>query len=86
VPVAGGPRGCAGGARSDTERAALVHVGDRPTAGPDRMDVEHRREERVAADPGVKRGGLADRPVDDDPDVGGGAAHVERDQSISAGQ
>ena len=84
--VAGRPRARAGAARADAEGAAVVDVGDRAAAGADRVHVEHRHEQRVAADPGVPRGCLADAPLGDDPDVGRRAAHVERDQPAAAGR
>src|SRR4029077_622929 len=43
-----------------------------------------RREQRIAADPGVSRGSLGEAPIDDDPDVGRGAADIEGDQALFA--
>ena len=84
LAVAGRARARAGAARPDAERAALVDVRDRAAAGADRVDVDHRHEQRIAGDPGVARGGLADPVLRDDPDVGRGAADVERDQPLAA--
>ena len=58
VAVAGRAGVGARAARADAEGAALVDVGDRAAAGADRVHVEHRHEQRVAADPRVARRGL----------------------------
>ena len=84
VPVAGRAGIGARAARADAERAALVDVRDRAAAGADRVHVEHRHEQRVAADPRVARRGLGDPALGDDPDVGRRAAHVERDHAACA--
>ena len=86
LAVAAGPGRRARAARPDAEGAAFVDVGDRAAAGADRVDVDHRHEQRVAGDPGVARRGLADAALGDDADVGGRAAHVEGDQALAAGQ
>ena len=86
VAVAGGAGRGAGAARADAEGATFVDVRDRAAAGADRVHVEHRHEQRIAADPGVAGRRLADAVLGDDADVGGGAAHVERDQTPPSGE
>ncbi len=81
LPVRGGAGRGTGAARADAEGAALVDVGDRAAAGADRVDVDHRHEQRVAGDPRVAGRRLADPAIGDDADVGRGAADVERDQA-----
>ena len=87
APAIGGrARVGAGAARADAKGAAAVDIGDRAAAGADRVDVDHRRQHRIAADPGVAGGRLGKTPVDDDADIGRGAADIEGDQPIASGQ
>ena len=81
VPYAAGPGVGAGASWPDAERATRVAVGDRPAAGPDRVDVDHRHEQRVPRDRGVPRLRLDHPAFGDDADVGRGPAHVEGDQA-----
>ena len=77
-PVAGGARLRAGRGGTDHQRAAGVDPGDRSTAGPDRVDVERRHPDRVAADhPPRRRLGTA---AEHQAHVGRRAAHVEGDR------
>ena len=64
--------------------AAGIDPRDRAAAGADAGDVEAVEREPVAADAAAAhQRGLA---LDDQPDVGAGAAHVERDQVVAAEQ
>ena len=83
--VAGGAGLGARALRPHLEGAAGIGAGDAAAAGADGGDVDHRHEHRVAADPGVARGGLVVAAVDHDADVGAGAAHVEGDEAPPAG-
>ena len=67
------------------EGAARVGARDAAAAGADGRDVDHRHQHRVAADPGIARGRLAVAAVDDDADVGAGAADIEGDEAPAAG-
>jgi hypothetical protein len=75
-----------GAARADAKSAGAVDIGDRPAAGADRVDIDHRRQHRVSSDPCVSGRRLGKAPVDDDADIGRGAADVERDQPIALRQ
>ena len=79
--VAGGAGLGARALRPYLEGAARVDARDAAAARTDGRDVDHRHQHRVAADPGVARGGLAVAAVDHDADVGAGAAHVEGDEA-----
>ena len=57
-----------------------VDVGDRAAAGADGVDVDHRQPDGKVADP-ANRSIVANRAVDQ-ADVGGRAAHVERNDAI----
>ena len=71
----------AGALRSDLQRADLVAPGDRAAAGADLDHVDHRHHDRMAA--GIAADIIARRhgrlAVADQACLGGGAAHVERD-------
>ena len=71
---------------SDAEGAGAVAMGDRTAAGPDGVDVDHRHQNGKTADPGVARGRLGETAVDDDTDIGRGAADIEGDQPVAPGQ
>ncbi len=62
--------------------AALVDPGDRAAAGADRGDVETVQSDAVATDAAVHH--QRRRALDNQADVGAGAAHVERDQVLLA--
>ena len=71
----------AGALRADLERADVVDPGDRAAAGADLDHVDHRQHHRMAA--GIAADVIAGRQrrlaVADQARLGGGAAHVERD-------
>src|SRR5690606_16766357 len=67
----------AGAAGADLQRALRRPPRDRAAARPDGHDVDHRDLDGVAADRAL--GGEGRLPVQDDRDVGGGAAAVQRD-------
>jgi hypothetical protein len=75
-----------GTTRADAKSAGSINIGDRAAAGADRVDIDHRRQHRVAADPRVAGGSLGKTPVDDDADIGRGAADIEGDQAIASRQ
>jgi hypothetical protein len=75
-----------GTTRADAKSAGSINIGDRAAAGADRVDIDHRRQHRVAADPRVAGGSLGKTPVDDDADIGRGAADIEGDQPIAPQQ
>ena len=88
--VAGRPRAGAGAPRADAQRAARVDPRLAAAARADLDQVDHRRADRVAAAPALAErrhrlrahlhlGGEPQPPVLDQPDLGGGAAHVERE-------
>ena len=79
--VAGGAGLGARALGSHLEGAARVDPRDAAAARADGGDVDHRHQHRVAADPGIARGGLVVVAVDHDADVGAGAAHVEGDEA-----
>ena len=81
--VGGGAGHGAGAARPDAEGAAMIDVGDRAAAGADRVDVDHRQQQREAGDRGAARVGLGKAAVDDNADVGAGSADVEGDQACA---
>ena len=58
----------------------MIDIGDRAAAGADGVDVDHRQQQRKAGDRGAARVGLGVAAVDDDADVGAGAADVEGDE------
>ena len=66
-------------ARTDPERAAGIDVGDRSSAGADRVDVDHRHENRKRGHLGVSRVLDSEPAVLDDADVGGGASDIDGD-------
>ena len=82
--VADRPRVRASAARPDLERAVIVDPGERAPAGPDRLDVEHRRLDRVALDRRVA--GELGRQVPDQRHVGRRAADVERQHVAVVGE
>ena len=73
--IADRPRVGARALRSHLERAVFVDPGERPAAGPDRLDVEHRRLDRIALDRRVA--GELGRQVADQRHVGRRAADIE---------
>ena len=79
--IAGGAGLGARALRPHLEGAARVGSRDAAAARADGRDVDHRHQDRVAANPGVARGGLVVVAVDHDADVGAGAAHVESDEA-----
>ena len=86
LAVAGRARVGPGAARADAKRAAVVDAGDRAAAGADRVDVEHRHEQRVAAHPRVARDASPMPCSVTMPMSARRAAHVERDQPPPAGE
>ena len=83
APVAGRARDGSRALRPDPERSALVAPHDRPAARSDGVDRQRRQPDREAADHALA---LARRlAADDRADVGGGAAHVERNRVGEAG-
>jgi hypothetical protein len=54
-----------------------------PPPRADRVDVDHRHDHRVTADPGVARRGFAEPPFGDHADIGAGAADVEGDEVLA---
>src|SRR5437764_386042 len=64
--------------RADSQEAARVDPGDRAAAGADRLDVDQRHRRRQAP-LDLVFGRVSLRAVDEDPDVGARAAHVERE-------
>ncbi len=82
--VTGGARHGAGALRADMQDAAGVDPGDRAAAGAEAGDVEAVQRKAMAADAAAThQRWLA---VDDQADIGAGAAHVERDQVVRAEQ
>ena len=82
--VARGPGHRAGALRTDMQDAAGIDAADRTAAGAEADDVEAVQREAMAADAAA-----ADQrrlAIDDQADVGAGAAHVERDQVVAAQQ
>ena len=78
LAIAGRPRRRAGALRPDMQDAAGIDPRDRAAAGADRGDIEAVERDAVAGDAAVHdQRRLA---VDDEADVGAGAAHIERDQ------
>ena len=84
LAVAGRPRSRAGARRADMQDAAVVDPRNRAAAGADAGDVEAVERDRVAGDAAAV--GQARAPIDDQRNVGAGAAHVERDQIALADQ
>ena len=77
LAVAGRPRHRAGALRADMQDAASIDPGDRAAASADRGDIEAVQGDTVGADLAVHdQRCLA---LDDEADIGAGAAHVERD-------
>ena len=85
LAVAGGAGCRAGTLRADAQHAALVDPGERAAAGADGADVDHRDLDRHAPFD-LERGGERLPAADHGGDVGRGAAHVERDQMVDAGE
>ena len=85
LAVAGGAGRSAGTLRADAQHAALVDPGERAAAGADGADVDHRDLDRHAPFD-LERGGERLLAADHGGDVGRGAAHVERDQMVDAGE
>ncbi len=82
--VAGRPRVGAGAPRPDAERPARVAPDDRAAAGTHGVDVDHRKTDRDARHlPSLAALRLS---AGDEADVGRGAAHVERDRVLAAGE
>ena len=78
LAVAHGTGHGAGALRADAERAELVDPRDRPAAGADRLDVDHRHHDGPATHvPDRTRDGVA---LVHDRGVGARAADVERDE------
>ena len=67
-------------ARRETRR--LVDPGDRAAARADRVDVDHRRQDRKRRS-GVARGRLGEPPADGDADIDGRAADIEGHQLLA---
>ena len=67
--------------RADLHQAVAVEPGDRAAAGADRVDVDHGEADREARHLALE-GDFGGAAVDQR-DVGGGAAHVERDESLA---
>ena len=89
--VAGGPGFGAGALRPDLEALELVDRGDRAAAGADLDHLDHRDAERQAAaleeavDAADLEAARRLRPeIVDQADLGGGAAHVERQHASQA--
>ena len=82
APVAGGAGIGAGRIRADAE-AARLEMEDRAAAGRDRVDAHHRRAHAHAGDLGLE-GALVGAVIVGD--VGRGAAHVEADDLVEAGE
>ena len=61
----------------------LSTPGDRAAAGADRVDVDHRHQDREAADPGVSRRRFGEPAAGDDADIGRGAADIEGDEVVA---
>ena len=88
--VADRPRLGAGALRADAQAAGAIHPGDRAAAGRHLGQVDHRHADRMAGavHPAIAAGAAADLvlgrrlvlPVADQAGLGGGAAHVERQQ------
>ena len=82
MPVGRRSRPRAGRARSDAQRATGVGPGDRPAAGADGVQVEHRQRDRAPADEASGR--LPRGAVLDHADVARRAAHVEAQRAALA--
>ena len=82
VPVGRRSRPRAGRARPDAQRATGVGPGDRPAAGADGVQVEHRQRDRAPADEASGR--LPRGAVLDHADVARRAAHVEAQRAALA--
>ena len=86
VSVGGGAGDRARALGTDPEPSAPIDAGDGAAAGPDRVDIDHRHEDRVPGDPRIARGRLRETAFVDDADVGRGAAHVEGDELVPPGE
>src|SRR6202035_1006491 len=84
LAVARGAGRRAGALRPDMQDAAGIDPGDRAAAGADAGDVEAVEGDPVTADLAVHDQGRL--TVDDEADIGAGAAHVEWDQVGNAGE
>ena len=67
--------------RPHLEAAASIDMGDGAAAGANGANIDHGDEDRITANPGIARRGLAILPVDDNTDVGAGAADVEGNEA-----
>ena len=74
---------CAGALWADLEPTGGIHAGDAAAAGADRLDVDHRRAQRVALD--LLQVRAARFAADHGRDVATGAAHVERHEVRESG-
>ena len=84
MAVTRGPGHRAGALRADMQDAAVIDTAYRSAAGAETDDVEAVQREAMSADAATAdQGWLA---IDDQADIGAGAAHVERDQIVRAEQ
>ena len=81
-----GPGHGAGGLGADAEEAAGVEAGEGAAARAGGVDVEHGDADGHAGDDGLDGGLRAAFAGVDEQDVGGGAAHVEADDAVEAGE
>src|SRR5205085_5821989 len=82
--IAHRPRNRSRAARADLEMATGIKPGDRAAAGPDRVDVEHWRLDGIALQ--VHLTGQPGTAALDQRHVGRGAAHIEGNDVVVAGE
>ena len=58
---------------------------DGAAARPNGVNIDHRGHHRIAADPGIPRRGLGELAIDNQADIGGGAANIKGDQTFARG-
>jgi hypothetical protein len=85
-PIGRRPGNRARAAGADSESAAVIDIGNRSTARTDRVDVDHRQEQRKAGDGGAAGIRLGVASVDHKADIRARAANVEGDQLAPAAQ
>ena len=86
LAVACRPRVGSGRARANAERTTFIDIGNGAAAGTDRRQVDHRRQNGIAADIGVARVHDAHFAARHDADIGRGTADIDSDQILNAGE
>ena len=73
----------AGRARADAKGAAFIDIGDGAAAGANRRQIDHRREDGIAAHHGVARVHDAHFAAWHDTDIGRSATNIDRNQILN---